>query len=83
MLYFGPGPSIVMSFAVAVPRFWNILPASLRDMSIHSIRKLLKTHLAAQSVYLAANWPGVEPRIYDTLVRLRGTLPVSHGATKY
>jgi len=32
----------------------------------------------AQGFYTAATWPGVEPRIYDTLVRHSTSKPPSH-----
>jgi len=32
----------------------------------------------AQGFYTAATWPGIEPRIYDTLVRHSTSKPPSH-----
>ena len=64
--------------------WWMAELAKARSMQPYII--LYKTtlqlgvrNLIAQGFYTAATWRGIEPRIYDTLVRISTSKPPSHG----
>ena len=59
---------------------WMAELAKARSMQPYIILYII-THgceKLAQGFYTAATWPGIEPRIYDTLVRHSTSKPPSH-----